>query len=120
MIKKHLRLASIILFASFLMLALFEVETAPAQSSAPATSTAETAPAQSSARPNTAASASVSAQTSEKTAKNAELEVPITGSAKRQKTASTYESLAEIALLALVGTLFYLLNSTKIITKLRK
>ena len=105
MIKKHLRLASIILFASFLMLALFEVETAPAQSSA---------------HPNTAASVSVSAQTSEKTAKNAELEVPITGSTKRQKTASTYESLAEIALLALVGTLFYLLNSTKIITKLRK
>ena len=105
MIKKHLRLASIILFASFLMLALFEVETAPAQSSA---------------RPNTAASVSVSAQTSEKTAKNAELEVPITGSTKRQKTASTYESLAEIALLALVGTLFYLLNSRKIITKLRK
>ena len=48
------------------------------------------------------------------------LEVPITGAANEPKTAGTYESLAEIALLALVGTAFYVLNSEKTINKLQK
>ena len=39
------------------------------------------------------------------------LEVPITGSVSDNKTGETYETLIEIAILALTGTGFYALNA---------
>lgn len=43
----------------------------------------------------------------------ANLEVPLTGSPAVQKTSQTYETLCEIAFLALVGTGFYIINSRR-------
>jgi hypothetical protein len=43
----------------------------------------------------------------------ANLEVPLTGSPAVQRTSQTYETLCEIAFLALVGTGFYIINSRR-------
>ena len=79
--KLRLRPVLVVLFASFLMLALLETLT-------------------------------MTPTTEAKTAsEDSALEVPITGSAEKQKTADTFESIFEIAFLALVGTGFYILNT---------
>ena len=43
----------------------------------------------------------------------AALEVPVTGTTAKHKTNETYETLIEIAFLALTGTGFYLINARK-------
>ena len=86
---KKLRLRSVLvtLFASFLLLALIETLTTT---------------------PTTEA----------KTAnEDSALEVPITGSVERSKTAETFESIFEIAFLALVGTGFYILNTKEVLKR---
>jgi hypothetical protein len=41
------------------------------------------------------------------------LEVPLTGETRYKRTAETYETLFEIAFLALIGTGFYVLNTRR-------
>lgn len=43
----------------------------------------------------------------------ANLEVPVTGLPAVQRTSQTYETLCEIAFLALIGTGFYIINSRR-------
>ena len=85
--KLRLRPVLVVLFASFLMLALLETMTN-------------------------------SPETEAKTAaEDSALEVPITGSAEKPKTAETFETLFEIAFLALVGTGFYILNAKEVLKR---
>ena len=86
---KRLRLRPILVctFASFLLLALVETLTVP---------------------PKTEAKTATEGST---------LEVPITGSTEKPKTAETFETLVEISFLALVGTGFYILNTKEVIKR---